>query len=161
MGSERKYPPHEALARLEAFCAYQDRCSEEILRKSLSWGLNSDEAQELLNELLQSGFVDDARFTDSFVSGKFRYKKWGKIKIRYELKKKKVPENLIKKSISEIDPDLYYATLMDLGKKKWSEVKGKDLWDKKAKVMRFLSSKGFEQDLINDVVQSISQSDDR
>lgn len=158
MSSERKYPLHEALARLEAYCAYQDRCTDEILKKTSLWGMSIDEGQELLNELIEKGFVDDARFVDSFVSGKFRYKKWGRIKIRYELKKKRIPENLIKKSISEINPDLYYSNLKKLGERKWVDTKGKDLWDKKAKVMRFLASKGYESDLINDVLQEISQS---
>jgi regulatory protein len=103
MSSERKYPPHEALARLESYCAYQERCIDEILKKTSSWGLSFDEGQELLEELIQKGFIDEARFAESFVSGKFRYKKWGRIKIRFELKKKRIPENLIKKSISEID----------------------------------------------------------
>lgn len=158
MSSERKYPPHEALVRLEAYCAYQDRCTDEILKKTSSWGLTSDEGQELLKDLIDKGFVDEVRFVDSFVSGKFRYKKWGRIKIHYELKKKRIPENLIKKSISAIDPDLYYETLRILGERKWEETKGKDLWDKKAKVMRFLASKGYESDLINDVMQEISGS---
>jgi regulatory protein len=158
MGSERKYPLHEALVRLEAYCAYQDRCNDEVLKKTSAWGLNLEEGQELLDELIEKGFVDEARFTESFVSGKFRYKKWGRIKIRYELKKKRIPETLIKKSISEIDPEQYYTVLRELGNKKWQDTKGKDQWDKKAKVMRFLASKGYETDLINDVLQEISQS---
>ncbi len=158
MSSERKYPPHEALARLESYCAYQERCIDEILKKTSSWGLSFDEGQELLEELIQKGFIDEARFAESFVSGKFRFKKWGRIKIRFELKKKRIPENLIKKSISEIDPEQYYTTLKELGVRKWHETKGKDLWDKKAKVMRFLASKGYESDLISDVIHEIERS---
>lgn len=155
MSSERKYPPHEALVRLEAYCAYQERCADEILKKCDSWGLSEKEAGELLYELIEKGFVNEERFAESFVSGKFRFKKWGRIKIRYELKKKRIPETLIRKSLSTIDQDQYYSNLLELGKRKWQETKGKDNWDKKAKVIRFLTSKGYESDLINDVLKEI------
>ena len=157
MISERKYPLHEALVRLESYCAYQERCTDEVLKKISSWGLSFEEGQDLLNDLIEKGFVNEDRFTETFVSGKFRYKKWGRIKIRYELKKKKIPEELIKKHLLGLDLDQYYTMLKDLASRKWSETKGKDHWDKKAKVMRFLASKGYESDLISDVIQEVSQ----
>lgn len=161
MSSERKYPLHEALARLEAFCAYQERCADEILKKTNSWGLTSDEGLELLNDLIEKGFVDEERFVTSFVSGKFRFKKWGRIKIRFELKKKRIQDDLIRKCISTIDADDYYSTLKDLCSKKWKETKAKDQWERKAKVMRFLASKGYESDLIADVLQETEQDRER
>lgn len=155
MSSERKYPLHEALVRLEAYCAYQERCQQEIIAKAALWNFSEDECQELLKELLDSGFVNERRFVESFVSGKSRFKKWGRIKIRYELKKKRIPNELILESFSQIDPDIYYKQMVDLAARKWKETKGKDEWDKRAKVMRYLASKGYESDLISDAVAEV------
>lgn len=155
MSSERKYPPHEAQAKLESFCAYQERSRKEILMKLSSWGYDGEPALEIVEELISRGFLDDARFADSFVSGKFRFKKWGRVKLKYELRLKGISEDLISRSLSTIDQDKYFEQLKDLTIKKWQETKGPDLWTRKAKLMRFLSSKGYESDLISDVVEEL------
>jgi regulatory protein len=155
MASERKYPPHEVLARLESFCAYQERCTFEISRKLLEWGYASEEADEFVASLQGKGFLDDERFAESFLSGKFNYKKWGRIKLRYELRARKIGDELVRRVVAEIDPEVYFSVLTELAVKKWPEIKGKDTWDRKAKLTRFLAAKGYELDLISEAINQL------
>jgi regulatory protein len=154
MASECKYPFHEALAKLEAYCAYQERCSQEIQKKLDSWGLSFEDCTEIIRVLKENRFFDDVRFCESFVSGKVRIKRWGRIKIRYELKLKGIKEEVIRKALSEIDPIIYEENLKELTQRKWVETKG-DEWTRKAKLHRFLVSKGYENDLISEVLKSV------
>lgn len=154
MGSECKYPFHEAQAKLEAYCAYQERCTKEIQKKLEDWGLSFDDSAEILRSLQENRFFDDVRFCESFVSGKVRIKRWGRIKIRYELKLKGIKEEFIRKALSEIDPLVYEENLKELTQRKWAETKG-DEWTRKAKLHRFLASKGYENDLISEALKSV------
>ena len=155
MNSERKYPYHEAMLRLEAFCAYQERSASEVKRKAITWGFATEEATQLVEELQKKRFIDDARFAEAFVSGKYRFKKWGRIKIRFELKQKGIPDRLIKPALEQIDPEMYYQNLLDLTAKKWKDIRSGDEWSKRSKVIRFLAGKGYEQDLISDVLNDL------
>ena len=154
MRSECKYPFHEAHAKLEAYCAYQERCTQEIQKKLEAWGLPFEECNAILNSLKENRFFDDERFCESFVSGKVRVKRWGRVKIRYELKLKGIKEEFIRKALLEIDPLLYEENLSVLAQRKWAESKG-DEWTRKAKVQRFLATKGYENDLIIDALKSL------
>ncbi|MBK8926357.1 MAG: RecX family transcriptional regulator [Crocinitomicaceae bacterium] len=141
-----------AKTKIESYCAYQERAPEEIRIKLNSWGLKPDEIEALISHLITHNFLNEERFASAFVSGKFRIKKWGKIKIRAELKRKKISDYSIQKALKEIDADDYVLTLSELKKSKERLVKAKSQTDKKIKLMRYLASKGYEHDLIQDVL---------
>jgi regulatory protein len=153
MKSECKYSFLEAKAKLESLCAYQERCQFEIDQKLISWFFPWEERQQLIAELISTGFINEERFASAFVSGKFRIKKWGRIKIKSHLIQKKISTYSIQKALQEIDADAYWDTLLHLAQRKSNNLsQEKDSWQKKAKVMRYLQSKGFEGDLIQDVL---------
>ena len=141
-----------AKAKIESYCAYQERAPEETRLKLHSWGLKADDVEALISHLIAQNFLNEERFASAFVSGKFRIKKWGKIKIRAELKRKKISDYSIQKAIKEIDADEYVLTLSELKKSKERLVKAKSNTDKKIKLTRYLSSKGYEHDLIQAVL---------
>ncbi|HLU86916.1 MAG TPA: regulatory protein RecX [Taishania sp.] len=146
----------QAKNKIEAFCAYQDRCHFEVSKKLTSWGIVGEQQNQLIADLIVNRFLDEERFAFSFVSGKFRIKRWGRIKIRQELKLKRIPEAIIKKALLSIDGDEYSETLLHLATRKSTELsKESDPWKKKVKIVRFLASKGFEQDLIYDALEQI------
>ena len=156
MKSECKYSFLEAKTKLEALCAYQERCSYELNSKMISWGLYEDDRNALLADLITNNFLSEERFAEAFTSGKVRIKKWGRIKIRVELKQKQISDYSIKKAFNQIDDSIYIENLKHLLEKKWRALASeKNQYNRKAKTFRFLSSKGYESDIIQDCFDEI------
>ncbi|SFB48858.1 regulatory protein RecX [Algoriphagus aquimarinus] len=166
MSSWGKYKPNEsgknswsqeeAFEKLTTFCAYQERCPWEIRRKLYDKGITDEPAEQLIAELIEEEFVNEERYARSFARGKFRLKKWGRNRIRMELKMREVSEELIRKGLSEIDPEDYYDTLLTQTEKKWETTTESDAYKKKFKVTQFLMNKGFEMDLIKEAIEDLS-----
>jgi regulatory protein len=148
-----KYSLLEAKQKIEAFCAYQERCDFEIRKKLKSWHIYSEDIDILISDLITNNFLNEERFAEAFVSGKFRIKKWGRLKIKQHLKQKQISDYSINKGLSQIDEEEYLNTLIQLRNTKSKTIKAKNEWDKKAKLTRYLSSKGFESNLIFDILK--------
>lgn len=145
----------EAKSKMEAWCAYQERCQFELEQKLIGWKFSEEQRSQLIADLISNRFIDEERFARAYVSGKFRIKHWGRNKIRQHLKQKRISDYSIKKGMQEIDPDEYWETLQKLAERKLSEKKpGEDVWKVKARVQRYLSAKGYEFDLIAEAVGS-------
>jgi regulatory protein len=148
----------EAKVKIEAYCAYQDRSHFEVKNKLFSWGLASDQVDQLLAYLIEHQFLDEGRFAESYVSGKLRIKHWGRIKIKQGLRLKQIPEKIIQLAFKTIDPDEYFGILKhEISKKQRDLSAEKDPWKKKAKVLRYAQSKGFENDLIYEALASLDE----
>jgi regulatory protein len=152
------FTPHEALVKAESWCAYQERCQQEVRDKLYSWGLHHDDVENLIAELISKNFLNEERFAKAYAGGKFRIKKWGRVKIRLELKRRKVSEYCIKKGLAEINEDDYLKALRKAAEEKTKNTKEKHPVKKKYKVMNYLLSRGFENDLIHEVVGELDDS---
>jgi regulatory protein len=129
---------------MERFCAYQERSTGEVNKKLNNDGITRLEAEEIIKHLQANGFLNDERYAKHYTSGKFRIKKWGKIKIASELKMKKISPEHIRSALDTIDSAEYARTILHLITKKEKEIK-KDLPSvKNQKTVRFLVSKGYE-----------------
>ena len=73
--SECKYSFSEALIKMESWCAYQDRCTFEVEQKLASWNIPTEQQNQIILHLQSNRFLDDKRFVESFVSGKFKIKR--------------------------------------------------------------------------------------
>lgn len=138
--------------KMEAFCVYQDRCKKEVLDKLNSFQLSDKQKSKIIDHLIFYSFLNEQRFAESYVSGKFRIKKWGRIKIRQGLISKGVSKEMIKNAIDEIDPDAYYKILKNIAERKWNDLDNQEPFQRKIKTLRFLTSRGYEQDLCFDVI---------
>ena len=87
----------EAKSKVEALCAYQEKCQFDIDKKLFDWGFNQEERDQLISHLISYNFINEERFASAFTSGKFKIKKWGRIKIKSHLKAKNISEYSIKK----------------------------------------------------------------
>jgi regulatory protein len=144
----KNYTPGEALQKIAAFCAYQERTQKDVEQKLKSYGLDEDEAGEIIIRLSREKLLDEERFAQAFVRGHYRHKKWGRRRIVQELKQKGISEFCIKAGMKEIDGDEYYQNLVDLLEKKDRQEKETNPRVRRQKISLFLTSKGYEQDLI-------------
>lgn len=142
-----------ASEKIRKWCAFQERCHFETRNKLFEYGLNATEVDQLLAELISENFLNEERFAETFARGKFRIKHWGRKKIRIELKKRKVSEYSIHKALGKIDEDEYYKVLSTVLSKKSKQIKEKDTFKKHYKLIQYATGRGFENDLINDIIK--------
>lgn len=142
----------QAKLKIAAYCAYQERCQQEVRDKLYTYGLHMEEVENLISYMIEEGFLNEERFAIAFVGGKFRIKKWGKNKILQELKLRRISPNCIKSGMKEIDPEEYGKTLQGLVEKKWESLSDKDDFVRTQKVTRYLMSRGYELDLIQEAM---------
>ena len=140
-------------AKLESWCAYQDRSHFEARLKLKTFTNNQREIEFIIAELIISNFLNEERFACSYARGKFRIKHWGRTKIVLGLKQFQVSEYCIKKAMKEIDGDEYMQVLETILIKKSSSIKEKKSLLKKIKLTRYALSRGFENDLIQDCLK--------
>jgi regulatory protein len=147
------YTQTQALEKARRWCALQERCHTETRNKLHSWGQYEDACEEVIAQLISEGFLNEERFARSFARGKFRIKHWGRIKIVNELKQKKISPVCIRKGLDEIDDEEYMQTLRMLYTKRVKEVKERNPWARKAKIYTVLAGKGFEPELIRELMR--------
>lgn len=151
------YDKKSAKVKIEQYCAYQERSQQETRDKLYDMGLHQKDVEELISELITDNFLNEERFAITYARGKFRMKQWGKIKIKQHLKLKRVSDYCIKKAIAQINDKDYLETISSLIEKKSKEIKENDPYIKKNKLARFIVGKGFEQDIVWDVVNSMNK----
>ena len=139
----------ELLQKIGRYCAYQDRCFSEVRTKLRALECPEEDVDPIIDKLVKGGFIDEARFAQSFVRGKFKIKGWGKVKIRSHLKAKFIPEAFIQQAFkSEIKQKDYLNRLQQEIDKKVSSPKLLADFEEKQKLVRYLMQKGYEQGLI-------------
>ncbi|MBL4753265.1 MAG: RecX family transcriptional regulator [Flavobacteriales bacterium] len=135
------------LTKASRFCAYRDRCQQEVRKKLLDLGAASDQAEEILAELISLGFVNEERFAQLYAGGKFRQKRWGRVRIRLELRKRNLTEYCIDQGLREIEEHEYTTTLESLIRKKRLDYNGEKGTVVDQKIAHYCIRKGYESDL--------------
>jgi regulatory protein len=144
----KKLTYDEAVHRAAAYCTLSEKCVFDVSEKLASWGISADESEKIIAYLITENFLNEERFTRAFVNDKFRFNKWGKIKIAYALRAKNISSEMIQSALENIDENEYLDTLSDLLKAKTRGLKYKDEYDKRAKLFRFAQNRGFESGAI-------------
>lgn len=138
---------------MAAYCAYQDRCHYEVEQKMREFVLIPEAKDEILLYLISENYLNEERYTRSYIRGKFYMKSWGRNKIRLNLKQKGITEKLIAKCMDEIDDSDYQKTIQKIWNQYWQKQKGLQEYQKKIRTMRYLLSRGFEYDVVNSVIE--------
>jgi len=133
------------------FCAYRDRSHKEVEEKLKELRMIPVACEQIIMKLMQEGFLNEERFARSFVRGKFRIKKWGRNKIKRELKIREISAPIIKLAFTEIDEEIYLSTLGELAEKKLNLINEVNPIKRKKKLINYLLQKGYEPQLIYDV----------
>jgi regulatory protein len=142
-----KWNEENARANIEKYCAYQERSHDEVRYKLISHGIYGDFLEELISHLIENNFLNEERFAVQFAGGKFRIKKWGRLKIVAALKAKGVSAYSIRVALEQIPEDAYKAAITY-----WIEKRGgfttDSAFEDKMTLVRYLMSKGFESEAI-------------
>jgi len=141
-----------ALAKMQSWCAYQERCQQDARDKLYEFGLWPDAVEGIISKLIEDNFINEERFAMQFAHGKFAIKKWGRVKIKIELKQKRVSDYCIKKALQQIDGDEYIKSLEKILQTKQKTLTEKNPVKRKFKLVSFALSKGYERDLVFDVL---------
>jgi len=145
----------EALKYSMDLCSKQERCRSEITEKLASRKLPSDDIDRILIALENEKFIDEARYASTFTRDKLRLNKWGKVKIRYMLQQKKIPEDIVSGSLDEIDDEYYSSILKEELLKKRKSIRGSNAFELRGKLFRFAQQKGFESGLIYSLLDDV------
>lgn len=144
-----------SLRKAMAICAGRECCRSDIRLKLDSWGLQEKDGEKIIGLLLKEKFIDEERYALAFVKDKFRYNRWGKIKISAALRLKKIPEEVINTALESIDNEDYNRVIKNLLMSHRKSVKAKNQYDLKGKLMRYGLSKGFESHILYDLLNDL------
>jgi len=143
------------LSKIHGFCAYQERCIHDVTEKLNKWKVSQKHIGKIIAQLIKEDYLNEERYARNFAGGKFRINHWGKTKIIHELKRSKVPEPIIQVGLEEIDDNEYMETLKDILQRKNREIREKDPWKKKQKLIAFGAQKGYDYSSIKQVLNDI------
>jgi len=152
----KSYTVEEAQRKMEHYCAYQERCHDEVIQKLKSLNMIPQAIDAIVIHLLDNNFLNEERFACSFARGKFRIKHWGKRRIINELKARNISKYNIDTALKEIPAEEYLETFHLIADKQWENVRESNLLKKKKKVMDFLLRKGYESNLVQEKINTIS-----
>lgn len=147
--------PREALQKLERFCAYQERCHDEVVNKLFRLKMTSDEIDFIVVQLIANDFLNETRFACSFARGKHRIKHWGKIRITKELKARHISFYNINLALKEISSDEYLDTFEKRSLKCWDALTETNQLKKRKLFCDYMLRKGFESNLVYEKVKEL------
>lgn len=130
-----EYSQHELIVKAEHYAALSEHCAEDIRLKLRQWGASSSDEQTIIAHLTKYGFINHSRYAHAFVHDKLRFQNWGRVKIAYALRAKKIEDSIIDEALGSIDEQDYFTVLRKVA----SHKKGAT----REQLLRFLSQRGF------------------
>jgi len=152
---KKEYTLDELLHKAASYCSISEHCISEVEDKLTAWGVSNTDKQKIIERLVSEDFINEKRYCNHFVRDKFRFNKWGKIKISFALKSKKLDNELIQSSINTIDDGEYQELLGSILKTKLTGLKYEFEYEKQGKLFRFAQGRGFESNVIERALRNI------
>jgi regulatory protein len=146
-----------AFEKTKRYCAYQDRCHQEVRQKIISLKIYGDDLEEIMTELIKQDFLNEERYARSFARGKFRLKKWGRNKIKQQLYARRISDYCIRKAMTEIEEEDYIDTLREVIDKKVNQLEDQPKLIRKDKAIKYALSRGYESNLIFKIVKELEE----
>ncbi len=153
--NKKRLSPAEAITKIQRYCAYQERSHKEVKTKLFEYGLYASQVDEIISQLITGGFLNEQRFAKAYAGGKFRMKKWGRLKIKNELEFLGLTKNCIQQGLKELEGPDYSKTLKQVIDKKAATLKEENPFRKRDKVARFAIGKGYEPELVWSLVKEL------
>jgi regulatory protein len=144
---KKEVSAESALSKVMFICSRQEKCCFDIRKKLQDWEISSDDQDQIIHRLIEEKFLNEERYTNFYVRDKFRFNKWGRIKITHHLKQKQIPENIISDAINQLNEIEYSQNLHYILKNKIKTIREEDPYQLRAKLYRFAQGRGFESQL--------------
>jgi len=154
---KKKYTFEELLHKAASYCSISEHCVSDVETKLIAWDVSPDDRKKIIVRLKKDDFINEQRFCNAFVKDKFRYNKWGKVKISLVLKAKGLSSEMIDSAISLIDEGEYDEMLAAILKTKLPTISYEYEYEKQGKLFRFAQSRGFELSVIERVIRRINE----
>lgn len=154
---KKKRPPiteEKALSRMMHIASRKEYCTHDIYQKLYQLKVEEDAIERIISQLHENKFIDDRRFTRSYINDKLRFNKWGKVKITHHLRLKRVPGQIIDEAFEEFTEEQLTEALKPIIIKKLKSVKGDTEYDRRNKVIRYALGRGFE---MNDIIHKLEK----
>ena len=145
----------EVQKKMEYYCSYQERCHQEVVQKLYAFILSEAERNEIIVKLIADKYLNEERFASIFTQSKLHQKKWGKVRIKLELKARKISDYLINQSLKEISEEEYHHTFETVSEKHWDTLLERNAMKKRKKFCDYLLRKGWESDLVYSKVKQL------
>lgn len=140
--------PVQAREKIRRYCAFQERSHQEVRNKLYEYGIYRSDIDEILTDLITEGYLNEERFSKAFAGGKFRMKKWGRIKISHALESKGISPNCIRIGLKEIDETSYVNTLRELLEEKSRLIDEGNIFVLRDRISKYAIQKGYEPDIV-------------
>jgi regulatory protein len=138
----------EIQRKMEYYCVYQERCHQEVTQKLKGLGVYGNPMDTIISHLIEQNYLNETRFSEHFIRGKFKIKKWGKKRLIRELKQRNISDWNIKNAMKEISDTVYSEYAQALAEKFWTSCQNKPLAIQKKKVWNAMQYRGWETELI-------------
>ena len=148
MNTHQTYTVDEAKAKLEAYCAYQERCYKEVREKLWQLKIFPEAQDVILQHLSKHNYLNETRFAQAYTRGKFRVKKWGRVRITRELKQRDISAYNIKMGLKEIPESDYLDTFYTLSQKRFDQLTETNKYKKRKKLADYLLYRGWESAIV-------------
>jgi regulatory protein len=152
---KREVSPESALSQAMFVCSRQEKCCSDIRKKLRDWEISCDDQDKIIQSLIDEKFINEERYTNFYVRDKFRFNRWGRIKIAHHLKQKQIPEYLISDSLDQLNDVEYSEMLSDLLSSKIKTIREEDPYHLRAKLFRFAQGRGFESQLSLQIIDKL------
>jgi regulatory protein len=145
----------KAFLYLSSKCSKKEITSKEALVLASKFTLKIVDKKQLINDLKKKQFIDHLRFAKAFTHDRFTFYNWGKLKIKYYLKQKGIEEAFISEALLTIYIKLYKNLVKQETEKKLLAMGSPTDYNSKQKLLKYLSQKGFETDIIFNIVEDL------
>ena len=148
------------LHKAAAYCSKSEHCTSDVRLKLLSWGASKEVISSILSYLIEERYVDESRYANAFVKDKYRFNRWGVVKIKMALRQKKLPNEIIEQALELIDKETNIENLLEIIKTKRRTIHDIDYQKIKGKLFRFGISRGFESQSVLQTISKILKNED-
>ncbi|MDE6644381.1 MAG: RecX family transcriptional regulator [Muribaculaceae bacterium] len=147
-GKKKEVTPAQALVKMEDLCSRSEHSSNEIRKKLVNMRLSGDAINKIIDSLIDRRYIDDHRYAIAYARDKYRFSKWGRLKIRQALSLGGIPRDYINDALEQIDQNSYIEILDNMLKAKARSIKEGNTFEGRTKLYRFGLSRGFESNLV-------------